>query len=256
VCKMTIDELIDQFKRHLLDYFDKMDRAPLINYKNKSEIVTEVDLKIDSLFNDLILINRPNDTVISEESISQNGNSTVKWYLDPLDNTVAFASNANNFAVSLAVKDKDEPVASLLIEPFNHRIYETHNGIAYLNGQEIKPYQSWQSFYPVSTCVYVSEKKIEQAKRMLEIAFRNRLSLRMSGSAALDLASVARGKSAAHVSLGAHYWDIYAGFDLLRSAGGIIEIMSENPENKSCGFIASANQETHEAMKSLFKDVF
>jgi myo-inositol-1(or 4)-monophosphatase len=80
---------------------------------------------------------------------------------------------------------------------------------------------------------------------------QDRYPVRISGGAALDLCFVAEGIHAAHVSLGAHPWDVEAGFHIVEAAGGVVEVLREFPERKSLSFLASANRKIHKDMKKL-----
>jgi myo-inositol-1(or 4)-monophosphatase len=72
--------------------------------------------------------------------------------------------------------------------------------------------------------VLKNEQMIPAGARWLADVMMTARKVRMTGSAALDLAYVACGRFDAYVDAGVHLWDLAAGVVLLREAGGMIDM--------------------------------
>ena len=87
---------------------------------------------------------RPNDLVLSEEGTDPTArlNSTRCWIIDPLDGTFYFANNRNDFAVQIALWEKDCPQsanisAAAVSMPIQETIYDTSKVITATKSHEI-----------------------------------------------------------------------------------------------------------------------
>ena len=77
-----------------------------VRNKGRGDIVTEIDLKINDLFNEFIQDDFSNDLILSEEAqddFKQREKAERLWIIDPIDGTREFASGNPEFAISIAL---------------------------------------------------------------------------------------------------------------------------------------------------------
>tara|TARA_Y100001970_G_scaffold290577_1_gene424807 strand:+ start:5751 stop:6611 length:861 start_codon:yes stop_codon:yes gene_type:complete len=185
--------------------------------------VTQVDREAEALIAGAIREARPNDAILGEESTLVEGTSGFQWVIDPLDGTVNYLYDFPSYGVSIGIETDGEPVVGVVLDTaINHLFAARDNGKATKNGEEIK----------VTTCselslallgtgfAYASSVREQQAKIATGLLPKVR-DIRRSGSCAVDLCSVAAGRLDAFYETGVNWWDVAAGIQIVRSAGGI-----------------------------------
>ena len=83
---------------------------------------------------------RPNYSIVSEEDGSEENKDTQNvWIIDPIDGTTNFLHGVPHFAISIALKSKNEIICGVIYDPIKDEIFyaEKNNG-AYFNNQRIK----------------------------------------------------------------------------------------------------------------------
>jgi len=134
--KETLIKALRMAGEELLNHFGKQN-----DFKEKesqSSIVTQADLKSDSLIVKLIRERFPEHNIISEESGFSNMNSKYTWVIDPLDGTSNFASAIPWFGVLIALFEDSVPVMGGAFLPVADLLYFAEKGKgAYLNGKPL-----------------------------------------------------------------------------------------------------------------------
>lgn len=249
-----IESCFQEIKQALLRYLAQKDlNAISHSLKSKREIVTEIDQEVEALIVDLIVEHCPGNSIVGEEGTRVEGIDPYTWYIDPVDNTVGLVAGESEVSTSVSLKYRDEHIYSLVLNLKSGDAYEANREGSSRNNQPISSFEGSldDKTRGLSTCAYVNKLNIKKWQQIMEVLLMNRLPLRISGGAALDLCHIAEGKSAAHVSLGAHLWDVEAGFHLVKSAGGIVEVLQVFPDRNSVAFIVSANAGIHRRIKKL-----
>jgi len=82
-----------------------------------TDIVTEMDRRVEALLVDRILTARPDDGMLGEEGASHVGSSGVRWVLDPIDGTVNYLYGHPNWAVSVAAEIDGIGVVGVVAAP-------------------------------------------------------------------------------------------------------------------------------------------
>src|SRR3954452_4240929 len=68
--------------------------------------VSDADRAAEAMIVRMLLEQRPNDGLIGEEGASRTSRSGVTWVIDPLDGTVNYLYQLDNFSVSIAAEDE------------------------------------------------------------------------------------------------------------------------------------------------------
>jgi myo-inositol-1(or 4)-monophosphatase len=226
-----------------------------LEYKKNREICTRADKDIEKIIIGSILKEFPGHRIISEES-GVMGSGLLCWYIDPIDNTVGLMAGERDISVSIALKEGDRYVHSMIINPRTAEIYEASSEGVQKNGQRLSacPDNLFDG-RGVSTCAYVRRGFIPEILRIMGKLFEKRIPLRISGGSALDLCYLAEGSSIAHISLGAHTWDVEAGIHMVQSAGGVVKILARFPERNALALLAAANEKVLIQLEDLLGDV-
>ena len=182
-----------------------------VSKKGPSDFVTNSDLRVEKIIIDELKKARPNYSIISEENGNENNKDIENtWIIDPIDGTVNFLHGVPHFAISIALKSKNEIVSGLIFDPIKDEIFyaEKNNG-SFFNNQRIRVSKK----NDINDCLFVTGGKIKNDYD---------LSYRKSGCAALDMAYVASGRYDGYFQHNLNLWDIAAGIILIKEAGGII----------------------------------
>ena len=182
-----------------------------VSKKGPADFVTNADLKAEKIILEELKKARPNYSIISEESgVEKNKDKNNTWIVDPIDGTVNFLHGVPHFAISIALKSKDEIVSGLIFDPIKNEMFfaEKDNG-AFFNNQRIRVSKKNQ----INDCLFVTGGKTENQPD---------LPYRKTGSAALDMAYVAAGRYDGYFQYDLNLWDIAAGIIIVKEAGGVL----------------------------------
>ncbi len=198
-----------------------------VSKKGPTDFVTNSDLKSEKIILEELIKARPNYSVISEEhGIKINKESNYTWIVDPIDGTVNFLHGIPHFAISIALKSKNEIISGLIFDPIKNEMFfaEKDNG-AFFNNHRIRVSKKNQ----INDCLFAAGGKIK---------YDPDLPHRKSGCAALDMAYVAAGRYDGYFQDNLSLWDIAAGIILIKEAGGMINEIDIST-NKNIKLIAS-----------------
>jgi len=199
-----------------------------VSKKGPTDFVTNSDLKAEKIIIEELKKAKPNYSIISEENgIESNKDKTNTWIIDPIDGTVNFLHGIPHFAISIALRSKEEIVSGIIFDPIKNEIFyaEKNNG-AFYNNHRIRVSKKNQ----INDCLFVTGGKI---KDELDLPYRK------SGCAALDMAYVASGRYDGYFQDNLNLWDIAAGIILVKEAGGIVNNIDLST-NENIKIIASS----------------
>ena len=182
-----------------------------VSVKGPSDFVSNADTKAEKIIIEELMKAKKNYSIISEEngSVINKDNENV-WIIDPIDGTSNFLHGVPHFAMSIALKSNDKIISGLIYDPIKDEMFhaEKENG-AFFNNQRIKVSKKRE----INACLFATGGK--------NIALDN-LTIRKTGSAALDMAYVAAGRFDGFFQKNLNIWDIAAGIVLIKEAGGIV----------------------------------
>ena len=210
----------DKASKILIRDFGEIEKLQ-VSKKGPADFVSNADIKVEKIIMDELKKARPNYSFISEEKgVEDNKDRDNTWIIDPIDGTINFLHGVPHFAISIALKSKNEIISGLIYDPIKDEMFfaEKDNG-AFFNNQRIRV-SNKNNF---QDCLFAVGGKLK-----IEPDFPNR----KTGCAALDLAYVAAGRYDGYFQKEINIWDIAAGIVLVKEAGGIInDINLNNIEN-------------------------
>jgi myo-inositol-1(or 4)-monophosphatase len=199
-------------------------------FKSKHEIVTNADLIAEKIILKGLKSLTPTWRIISEESGDNKKKSDFIWTVDPLDGTTNFYMGNPLFAVQIALAYKNEVVLSFIYSPFIGEFYFSQKGKgAFLNGKKIHVSKKNMSSTLLTYCHGNSQSDIKKALKIYQHYKMKSFDIRQIGSAALEFAWVARGRTECYISPGIRTWDIAPGALLVREAGGKVYDFKAKP---------------------------
>ena len=217
----------EKASRILIRDFGEIEKLQ-ISKKGPLDFVTNSDLKVEKIIIEELKKARPYYSIISEENGTENNkDQNNTWIIDPIDGTINFLHGIPHFAISIALKSKDEIVSGLIFDPIKNEMFfaEKDNG-AFFNNHRIKVSKKNE----IDDCLFATGEIMKTEPN---------LPYRKSGSAALDMAYVAAGRYDGYFQHDVNLWDIAAGIILVKEAGGLLNQIDLSI-NKSIKIIASS----------------
>ena len=225
-----------------------------IEQKSSKDFVTNIDRTAEDIIIEQIRTTYPNHNILAEESgdKTQTDQSEYTWIIDPIDGTMNFIRGIPHFAVSIGIRKGKHLEHGIILDPINQEEYVASRGYgATLNAKKMRVAnrETLDEALIASgiAASSVSERLdfyIEKFKEFTRIC----QSVRSTGSAALDLAYVASGKTDGFWHPDLKPWDIAAGVVLVREAGGFIGDFMGGENFYETGDIIAANPKCFKAI--------
>ena len=89
-----------------------------VSVKGPSDFVSNADTKAEKIIIEELSKSRKKYSILSEEIGKINNSDTDNtWIIDPIDGTTNFLHGIPHFAISIALKSKNEITAGLIFDP-------------------------------------------------------------------------------------------------------------------------------------------
>jgi myo-inositol-1(or 4)-monophosphatase len=208
--------------------------GPRVNVQAKSsptDLVSEADHAAERLIRERLAAARPGDGFLGEEGGDEQGTTSLRWVVDPLDGTINFLFGIPQWAVSIACEDADGTLAGVIYDPMRDELWSAERGgPALLDGRPIRASarDDLATAMVATGFGYDAEVRRIQADVVARLLPRVR-DIRRFGSAALDLAWTAAGRYDAFYERGLNSWDRAAGELLCVRAGLAVRELAPAP---------------------------
>jgi len=241
-----------------LDYFENRERLT-IELKGPQDFVSHADRDVEALLRREIARAFPGDRFLGEETADAfAGPIDGCWVVDPIDGTHNFLRGVPYWNVAVAYVEQGGARIGVVFDPASGELYHAARG----EGGWCDDASGTTRLHAASTQqlagAYValghhdrtpSARYLEIRRRMMErgVAMRN------FGSAALQLAHVARGRLDAFVELSLSWWDAVGGVLLVEESGGYAAPFAPAAATAKASCIACAAGIARE-LQALLKD--
>lgn len=219
-----------------------------VRLKGAIDLVTEVDLAAEAAIVETIRADFPDDPILTEEAGALSGQTGRRWYVDPLDGTTNYSHGFPHFCVSIAAVDSVGGRVAVIYEPLRGWAFTAMRGHgAHHDGEPIRVSSAERIGVALLATGFPYDRHHaadNNSHRFTEILRRAR-GLRRAGSAALDLAYVARGWLDGYWEDRLNPWDLAAGALLVKEAGGTVSRFGGAPFDLNRGQIVAANGRLH-----------
>lgn len=186
------------------------------------DLVTQIDEAAERAIVEGILVARPQDAIIGEEGTDRGGTSGVRWVIDPLDGTASYVRGYPGHAVSIGVEIDGRPRIGVVVDALGRLTLGATDRGAKRDGRRVRPSERTTIHNAILATGfgYAPEMRTRQARTLLALIDRV-ADIRRSGSAAMDLCSVACGEVDAYYELHLAPWDTAAGRVIVEAAGAV-----------------------------------
>ena len=190
-----------------------------------SDVVSAADHAAEKLIGERLGVERPDDGVVGEEGTSRPGDRV--WYVDPVDGTYNFLSGLPAWCAAVALCSNDRPLVGAVYHPSADELWL--GGVdapTTCNGEPVAGIVD-RPLSQVSIASYLHPTTLSDDTVRLPLlrAVQGAATVRMLGSASVELAAVAAGRLGAWLQYSCLPWDWYPGAALVRAAGGATEVV-------------------------------
>ena len=224
-----------------------------ITSKGRNDFVTEVDHAAEAEIIKLIRKNYPSHAFLAEES-GRSGDSDTVWIIDPLDGTTNFLHGFPTFAVSIACQVKGRLEYGVVYDPISQEIFSaSRGGGAHLDNRRIRVSKQRGldgALIGTGFPYRANTRYMDGYLAMLRAVMESTAGVRRPGSASLDLAYVAAGRTDGFWEIGLSPWDTAAGTLLIQEAGGRIGTLTGG-EYTQGGNILAGSPKVYAALLEL-----
>ncbi|HLZ71566.1 MAG TPA: inositol monophosphatase family protein [Dehalococcoidia bacterium] len=219
------------------------------------DLVTRADTASEGVILERLGRDWPQFGLLAEESGRTRAGEDGLWIVDPLDGTANFARGYPVFCISIALVADAGPLVGVVLDPLRGELFTATRGHgAMLNGERLHVSRTtelagalFSSGFP-----YRPEARRRLGGEVFTEVMVRAGAARRSGSAALDLAYIAAGRSEAHYELHLAPHDVAAGVLLIAEAGGRIEALQQpGARGWPLGLLASNGGALHDEIAAI-----
>jgi myo-inositol-1(or 4)-monophosphatase len=194
-----------------------------VDTKGRNDFVSEVDRKAEAEIIATVRKSHPDHAFFAEES-GRSGDGEFVWIIDPLDGTTNFLHGFPTFCVSIAVEQKGRLQHAIIYDPMRQEVFTASRGDgAQLEGRKIRVSTQRTlegALIGTGFPFRADGAHVDDYLAILKVIMSTAAGVRRPGSAALDLAYVAAGRTDGFWEFGLSPWDTAAGVLLIQEAGG------------------------------------
>lgn len=229
------DKLIKSWLKEAAKKIEKSLQSKLtVNTKSdRNDLVTQVDWNIEKYLVQKIHEHFPKDRIVSEEGYGDTVETIDKdkdtiWYLDPIDGTLNFVLQKENFAIMLAVYEENIGQQAYIYNVMTDELYwSIKNQGVFCNQQQLEEINnvSLKDGLFASNSSFISKEQVNLNAQIT----KKSMGVRTMGSAAMEVIELLKGNTVAYLSYGLHAWDIAAGYMMIHEIGGAVRRLDGLP---------------------------
>lgn len=228
-----------------------------VGTKGRSDFVTEVDHAAERAIVEVLHKSYPDHAILAEES-GASGKSDYTWIIDPLDGTTNFIHGFPQYAVSIALRHRENITQAVIFDPTRNELFTATRGRgAFLNDHRLRV--SRRDRLPESLIgtgfPFRSLEHLDDYVRMFKTITEHTAGIRRPGAATLDLAYVAAGRLDGFWEIGLSPWDVAAGSLMILEAGGLVSNFDGNAGFIEDGHIVAGSPKIFPQLLKLVGDV-
>lgn len=240
--------------RILMRYLDRVDQLH-IQAKSQNDFVTEVDRAAEDAIIHELRSKYPNHAILAEES-GAHGKGDFQWVIDPLDGTTNYLHGFPQFSISIALRHRGRLECGIVYDPLREEMFTAERGGgAQMNDRRIRVANrlGLEGALIGTGFPFRDQRQLDTYLAMFRTMILNTAGLRRPGSAALDLAYVACGRTDGFWELGLAEWDMAAGALLINEAGGTVTDLAGGDRYFQTGNIIGGNLKLHRALREALQ---
>jgi myo-inositol-1(or 4)-monophosphatase len=229
-----------------------------IDKKGVIDLVTEVDVAVETWFRAFIHERFPEHRILAEELQESAGeeSSPYCWIFDPIDGTTNYAHGLPIFCASLGLEIDGRLAVAAVYDPTRKELYTAERGGgAFLNGAPIRV-SAAETLIDALLCTgfhYDVHQSAEEVVGLFTQFIGRARAVRRLGSAALDLCYVAAGRLDGFWEERLRPWDVAGGVLLVEEAGGVVTGYDGTPYHARRPDLIASNGPIHPLMLDVIQ---
>lgn len=204
-----------------------------IEEKAARDVVTTNDLAIEALLCDRIQSHFKNDVIMSEESHKTYNDAERVWIIDPIDGTTNYSRGIPLYGIQVAFAVDGYVMFSVIFIVPSDEFYVAKRGMgAWCNGEAISVSTAGgidEAIVSLGDFSTTNEMRNTRILSLIRSLMDKAYKLKLHGTACVDLAFIASGKTDVHVMSANHLWDYLPGLLLVHEAGGVVDVSLLGP---------------------------
>ena len=196
-----------------------------VRYKTSlSDVVSAADHASEEQISARLAESRPDDGLVGEEGARKTGQGRT-WYVDPVDGTYNFLSGIPYWCSAVGLVDAAGPVLGAVYYPDVDQLWVGGRDTpTTINGEPVTRLVS-QGLSKISIATYYHPRHLPDRQRLTawQSVVASAATLRILGSASIDLAGVASSRLGVFLQANLNGWDWYPGAALVIGAGGLAD---------------------------------
>ncbi len=244
---------LERIAREAGEHFHRRELSSISSKEGHANYVTNIDCLVQEFLERELTTLLPGSQFIGEEKENRALTDAPTWIVDPLDGTTNMIHDYRTSAVSIALCEGKKPVMGLVWQPFTRELFYAEKGKgAFLNDSPIHvadtPFP--EALVAFGTAPYYEELE-KKSMQMAADFLHGCADIRRSGSAAIDLANLACGRTDVFFELRLKPWDYATGSLIVQEAGGEVRmpLIGEMDYDRSTAILAAAPQCMEQAME-------
>ena len=217
-----------------------------------SDVVSAADQAAEQLIANRLTDLRPQDAVVGEEGTKRPGQGRI-WYVDPVDGTYNFLCRVPYWCSAIGLVDHNGPVAGAVYFPAVDELWVGGGDQpTTLNGRPVAELLD-QPLSAVSIATYLQPLQLRDQAKVAnwQAAVAGAATVRILGSASVDMAGVAGGRLGVFLQANLNPWDWYPGAALVLGAGGVVDTLQQGDNLWQIAGNRLAVEETKAALQSI-----
>jgi myo-inositol-1(or 4)-monophosphatase len=189
-----------------------------------TDVVSAADHAAEEQISRKLLESRPDDGLVGEEGARRPGDGRT-WYVDPVDGTYNFLSGIPYWCSAVGLMDREGPLLGAVYYPATDQLWVGgRESPTTVNGETVPTLVS-QPLSDVSVATYLNPRHFGNRQRLTawQSVIASAATVRILGSASVDMAGVASGRLGVFLQANLNGWDWYPGAALVIGAGGVAD---------------------------------
>ena len=219
--------------------------------KGVSDFQTSVDISVEKEIHQQLSKAFPDWGFVGEENICENKKSEYSWILDPICSTNNFVFGLPLFGTALGLLKNKEVILSFVYLPvFDNLLWAIKGKGAYLNDKPAhvsgrKRLKEAMVLY--DNQFYKSDRMLSNLIKLHDKCF----TMRITGSAAYDMFSVATGLAEARIFHKTKHYDFFPASLLIEESGGRITNFKGQKVSLFDTEVLASNESVHEEILKI-----
>lgn len=224
--RTLVEKIADAVRECGKIMLDAVRTADMVETKEgHANFVTVYDKKVQETLRKKLLEILPEAVFVGEEDdVHASIKKGFAFIVDPIDGTTNFIKDYHVSAISVGLTKDGEKYIGVVYNPYLDEMFTAERGKgAFLNGKPIHVSRNplSEGIVLFGTAPYYEELS-KKSFQMGYAYFKKALDVRRSGSAAIDLCSIAAGRAELYFELCLCPWDFAAGALIVEEAGGVV----------------------------------